>query len=279
MTDLVGKRIVLTGAARGLGREMSLAFLNAGARVLLTATDRAALEEVRTMSGAGADRASVHVADLRDDAAVDGIVEAAHEALGGVDVLINNAGVGSWAYREDYVENPIRFWMVTDADRRRFVEVNMLAPLRLATLVAPEMIERGWGRIVNVTTSLSTMLLAGQMLYGAPKAGLEAATAIMAGDLTGTGVTANVMTAGGAANTRLVAAWNWPAESLIPADCLVGPALWLASEASDGVSGRRFIGKDWDRQLPPEQAAQTAGAPVAWTGFGQQAQAPSATTR
>src|ERR1700722_14265211 len=186
--ELSGKRIIITGAARGLGKHMAIACARAGAQVLLTATDLQALEQ--TAEESGVPRTVVHVADMRKPAAVESIVEAAERAFGGVDVLINNAGIGTGAIRSDFWENPIKFWTISDADYRRFIEINTLSAVRLAALVAPQMIASKWGRIVNVTTSLSSMLLAGQAAYGVSKAGREAITSVMAGYLAGTGVTA-----------------------------------------------------------------------------------------
>jgi 3-oxoacyl-[acyl-carrier protein] reductase len=211
---------------------------------------------------------------VREPAAVESIVEAARRAFGGVDVLINNAGIGTGAIRSDFWDNPIKFWTIEDADYRRFIEINTLSAVRLAALVAPQMIASKWGRIVNVTTSLSSMLLAGQAAYGVSKAGLEAITSVMAGDLAGTGVTANVLAPGGPADTRMLDGVNVPREALIPADCMAAPAVWLASNASDGVTGKRFLGIKWDRNLPAAQAAIAAAAPVAWTGFGDQMRPP-----
>jgi NAD(P)-dependent dehydrogenase (short-subunit alcohol dehydrogenase family) len=270
--ELSGKRIIITGAARGLGKHMAIACARAGAQVLLTATDLQALEQ--TAEESGVPRTAVHVADMREPAAVESIVEAAERAFGGVDVLINNAGIGTGAIRSDFWENPIKFWTIKDADYRRFIEINTLSAVRLAALVVPQMIASKWGRIVNVTTSLSSMLLAGQAAYGVSKAGLEAITSVMAGDLAGTGVTANVLAPGGPADTRMLDGVNVPRGALIPADCMAAPAVWLASNASDGVTGKRFLGIKWDRNLPAAQAAIAAAAPVAWTGFGDQMRPP-----
>jgi NAD(P)-dependent dehydrogenase (short-subunit alcohol dehydrogenase family) len=273
--ELIGKRIIVTGAARGLGKYMAIACIRAGAQVLFTATDRYALEETVEESQGTRDQAVVHLADVRQTAQVDSIVDAARRAFGGVDVLFNNAGIGTGAIRPDFWENPIKFWAITDADYRRFLDINTLAAVRLASLVAPQMIASRWGRIVNVTTSLSTMLFAGQAAYSVSKAGLEAVTAVMAADLAGTGVTANVLAPGGPADTRMVAGVKVPREALIPADCMAAPAVWLASNASDGVTAQRFLGIKWDRTLPPAQAARAAAAPVAWTGFGEQMRQPT----
>jgi 3-oxoacyl-[acyl-carrier protein] reductase len=116
--------------------------------------------------------------------------------------------------------------------------------------------------------------MAGQAAYSVSKAGLEAITAVMAGDLAGTGVTANVLAPGGPADTRMVMGVNVPRAALIPADCMAAPAVWLASNASDGVTGKRFLGIKWDRTVPAAQAASAAEAPVAWTGYGDQMRVP-----
>jgi len=273
--ELTGKRVIVTGAARGLGKHMAIACVRAGAQVLFTATDKRALAETVEESQAAKDQAVIYVADVRHPAQVDSIVDAARHAFGGVDVLFNNAGIGMSAIRPDFWDNPVKFWTVSDADYRRFLEINTLSAVRLASRVAPEMIARKWGRIVNVTTSLSTMLAAGQAAYSVSKAGLEAITSVMAGDLAGTGVTANVLAPGGPADTRMISSANVPREALIPADCMAAPAVWLASNASDGVTGKRFLGIKWDVRLPPEQAALAAAAPVAWTGFGDQVRPPT----
>jgi hypothetical protein len=88
-------------------------------------------------------------------------------------------------------------------------------------------------------------------------------------------VTANVLAPGGPADTRMVAGVNVPREALIPADCMAAPAVWLSSNASDGISGKRFLGVKWDPSLPPGEAAEKAMAPVAWRGYGDQMRAPT----
>jgi len=97
--ELTGKRIIVTGAARGLGKHMAIACIRSGAQVLLTATDRYALEETVGEAQAAADQAAIHLADVRQAAQVDTIVDAAQRAFGGVDVLFNNAGIGTGSIR------------------------------------------------------------------------------------------------------------------------------------------------------------------------------------
>ena len=275
---LAGKRIIVTGAAHGLGRSIAIACVKAGGQVLFTARDDAALNEAVEESAPVAKQAATHVADLTRPDDVDGIYHAAVKAFGGVDVLINNAGVSNDSLRPDYWHNPVRYWETSADTYRRFYEINVQAPIRLCLMVTPEMRARNWGRLITTTTSLNTMIAGGMGPYGSSKAAIEAFTATMASDLAGTGVTANVIAPGGPADTRMIIA-DIPREDLIPVDCLAAPSVWLASHRSDGVTGRRYLGAQWDKTLPPEQAAEAASAPIAWTGFGARAYAPKGNAR
>ena len=93
--------------------------------------------------------------------------------FGRIDILVNNAGIGPGSIRPDSRQRPLKFWEITPDQWRRFVAVHTTAPLALTNAVVPEMMRQGWGRIVNVTTSLGTMLNAGSPTYGPSKAALE----------------------------------------------------------------------------------------------------------
>jgi NAD(P)-dependent dehydrogenase (short-subunit alcohol dehydrogenase family) len=128
------------------------------------------------------------------------------------------------------------------------------------------MMRQKWGRIVNVTTSLGTMIRDGSPTYGPSKAALEAFSAIMAKDLAGTGVTVNVLVPGGMTNTGMIPSEaGYTREDMIQPGVMAPPLNWLVSDAASGVNGRRFLAVHWDAGLPPEEAAAKAGAPVAWT--------------
>jgi NAD(P)-dependent dehydrogenase (short-subunit alcohol dehydrogenase family) len=128
------------------------------------------------------------------------------------------------------------------------------------------MMRQKWGRIVNVTTSLGTMIRDGSPTYGPSKAALEAFSAIMAKDLAGTGVTVNVLVPGGMTNTGMIPdEAGYDRAELIQPDVMAPPLNWLVSDAAATVTGQRFLGVHWDAALPPEEAAAKAGAPVAWT--------------
>ena len=112
------------------------------------------------------------------------------------------------------------------------------------------------------------MLNAGSPTYGRSKAALEALSAIMAKDLDGTGVTVNVLVPGGVTDTPMISdEAGFDRGKLIQPEVMVPPLLWLVSDAAGKVTGRRFLGVHWDPALPPEQAAEKAGGPVAWTSI------------
>ena len=136
------------------------------------------------------------------DSAANEITKATRDRFGHIDILVNNAEIGPGTIRADSWQRPIKFWEITPDQWHRFVAVHTTAPLALANAVVPEMVREGWGRIVNVTTSLGTMLNAGSPTYGPSKAALEALNAIMAKDLDGTGVTVNVLVPGGVTDLR-----------------------------------------------------------------------------
>lgn len=128
------------------------------------------------------------------------------------------------------------------------------------------MMRQGWGRIVNVTTSLGTMIRDGSPTYGPSKAALEAFSAIMAKDLAGTGVTVNVLVPGGMTNTGMIPQEaGYQRADMIQPEVMAPPLAWLVSDAAADVTGRRFLAVHWDPALPPAEAAARAGAPVAWT--------------
>ncbi len=197
---------IVTGAAGGIGRAMVRGLLAARIRVAGADRDRGPLEALATMAReqGKADELLTIQTDLTSDTAADELTQATRARFGRIDILVNNAGIGPGAIRPDSWQRPLKFWEITPDQWRRFVAVHTTAPLALTNAVVPEMMRQGWGRIVNVTTSLGTMLAAGNPTYGPSKAALEALSAIMAKDLDGTGVTVNVLVPGGITNTPMI---------------------------------------------------------------------------
>jgi NAD(P)-dependent dehydrogenase (short-subunit alcohol dehydrogenase family) len=268
---------IVTGAAGGIGRAMVQGLLSAGIRVAGVDRDREPLEALTASAreqGKAAELLTI-ATDLTDDSAADAITKATRGKFGRIDILVNNAGIGPGAIRPDSWQRPLKFWEITPDQWRRFVAVHTTAPLTLTNAVVPEMMRQRWGRIINVTTSLGTMLNAGSPTYGPSKAALEALSAIMAKDLDGTGVTVNVLVPGGITNTPMVSESGFDRAKMIQPEVMAPPLLWLVSDAAGKVTGRRFLGVHWDPELPPEQAAEKAGAPVAWTSIATMPITPS----
>jgi 3-oxoacyl-[acyl-carrier protein] reductase len=131
------------------------------------------------------------------------------------------------------------------------------------------MLQQRWGRIVNISMNYETMRRAGFSPYGPSKAAVESATIIWARELAGTGVTVNALLPGGATLTGMIPAGvsQMVRSSLIDPRVMVAPLLWLASSASDGVTGRRLIANRWRTDLDLSAAAAGASEDVGWPGI------------
>ena len=253
---------IVTGAASGLGRAMALGLAGSGMNVVAVDRDAQALTKLQAPGGAGT--ILPLAVDLAQPDAFEPIPAAALKEFGRIDVLINNAGVGQASVRADQRRNPIRFWEVSPEQWSRFLAVNATAPIMMARAVVPHLLRAKWGRVITVTTSLGTMVRGGYLLYGSSKAAAESAMAVLAADLQGTGVTSNVLVPGGVTNTPLVGDDAGDRGKMLQPEIMVPPLLWLVSPAADGVNARRFVAADWDKTLPPAQAAEKAGEPIAW---------------
>jgi 3-oxoacyl-[acyl-carrier protein] reductase len=270
-TSLAAKVAIVTGGAGGIGSAMTLGLLAKGARVVAVDIDADALETLAAIAvkTAGPERVLPIAADISRLDDCERIVRRASEAFGSVNVLVNNAGVGMQTIRRNYMSEPVRFWEVEPDRWQRMMDINWKAPFMLSRAAAPHMLAAGWGRIVNVTTSLDTMIRGAYTPYGMAKAALEAATSSWAKDLAGTGVTVNVLVPGGPANTGFIPA-NAPMDrsKMVQPEVMVAPVCWLASDESDGVSDCRFVARDWDPSLPPAEAAAKSRGPAAWPNVG-----------
>ena len=275
---LKGKVAIVTGAASliGLGRSMTLALVRAGARVAMLDVNETWLEETANdlREIGGDDCVLTVVADVSNPVDAEEAVQKTLAGLGGLHILVNNAGTNPWAAG---LGTGMRnnFWETLPEAWTRVVAVNFSGPFFMARAVVGHMLAQKWGRIIGVTTSLDTMYRQQGSPYGPTKAGHEALVATMAQELEGTGVTANVLVPGGAANTNLIAPdRDLDREALINPEVMQAPVVWLASEESTEINGRRFIGIRWDESLPIEQRLEKASAPAAWPQLGRQAVSP-----
>lgn len=268
------KAAIVTGAASGIGRAMTLGLLGAGVDVAAVDRNEAALAALAATVHDTQGTMQTVPADLARPDAFDAVVAAALGRFGKIDVLVNNAGIGQASIKADQRNNPIRMWDVTPEQWQRFLTVNATAPIMMARAVVPHMLQVGKGRVITVTTSLGTMVREGYLLYGASKAAAEAAMAVLAADLKGSGVTSNVLVPGGVTNTPLVGEGAGDPALMLQPEIMVPPLLWLISDAAATVTARRFVAMDWDASLPGDQAAEKAGAPIAWLGIARMPREP-----
>lgn len=261
---LEGKVAVVTGGGRGLGRAMALGLAGAGAQVVITAATE--VREIEAVAAEGNGRILPCRADVTRPEDCGTVVAAALDGFGRLDILVNNAGRGMKHVSETFLTAPTRFWQ-TDADVwRRIIDTNVNGPFLMARAAAPAMIGAGWGRIVNISMNHETMRRVGFSPYGPSKAALESETAIWAQDLAGTGVTVNALLPGGATRTGMIPA-SFPEAaraSLLDPAVIVPPLLWLASDASCGITGRRIDAKRWRLDLDPEDACREASGEAGW---------------
>lgn len=268
--SLLGKVAIITGGGGGMGSVMALAMMEEGAGVTIVdiRQDRLNATAKKAASVGGEGSMLPHCADITRAEDCNGVVETVVSKFGSVHILLNNAGVGMQTVRPDYMREPVRFWEVEPDRWQALMDVNWKGAFLMARVVAPHLIRQGWGRIINVTTSLDTMYRPGYTPYGMSKAALEAATASWAKDLEKTGVTVNVLVPGGPTNTSFIPdGAPFDRSTLVQPDVMAAPVCWLASNASDGITGCRFVANLWDSKIPPDEAAKKACAPAAWQGI------------
>lgn len=250
---LAGRTAIVTGASRGLGRAIAARFVAAGADVLLTARDGAALEESAAAARrAGPGRVLTMAGDASDPEAARAAVARAEAELGGVTALVNNAGVyGPIGPVED---NDWEEWT-------RALSINLLGSVAFCRAAVPGMRRRGYGKIVNLSGGGATAPLPRFSAYAASKAAVVRFTETLAEELADARVDVNAI-APGALNTRLLdevlaagperagAAFYQRSlkqrdEGGAPLEKGAALAVFLASAASDGISGR-LLSAVWD---------------------------------
>ncbi|RKT36446.1 gluconate 5-dehydrogenase [Microbacterium sp. AG1240] len=243
MFDLTGKTALVTGSSRGLGRALALALADAGAGLVLHGRDEAALAESADLVQARSGRRPVTVTfDVTDAAEVERAIGGLITAHGVPDILVNNAGVQR---RAPFAEFPVADWDAVIAS-------NLSSVFYVSRFIAPAMIERGSGKIVNIASVQS--MLARQTIapYSASKGGVAQLSRGMAADLARHNIQVNTLSPGYFAtemNSALVAdaefsAWveqRTPAQRWGRPEELAGTLLYLASSASDFVSGQNIF--------------------------------------
>jgi gluconate 5-dehydrogenase len=244
-------KILVTGGTSGLGLAMASALVGAGASVALTGRSG---ERARSVA-AGLPGAVGIELDVRDESSVARAVDQAWIELGGLDMAVNNAGIGMRTVNPSFTTHSQGFWDVPVEGFRAVVETNLTGYFLVAREVTPRMLAAGGGRIVNISVNESTMTRAGFVPYGPSRAGSEALSRVMAADLAGTGVTVNLLLPGGATATGMVPDGGLPAGRPILEPAVMGPPIvWLASDAAAGVHDERIVAVDFERWLAARNA-------------------------
>jgi gluconate 5-dehydrogenase len=248
MVPLNHFRVLVTGGTSGLGRAMTVALVQAGARVVLTGRNRGRAETVAAELGAGALGLEL---DVRDVESVTAAVEAVDERLGGLDMLVNNAGIGMRTVNPRFMTEFQPFWKVPTAGFRDVLETKATGTFLVTRAVVPRMLSAGGGRVVTISMSEQTMTRRGFVPYGPSGAAVEAMARVMAVDLSDTPVTANILLPGGATATRMV-----PDEmtdelrgNLLDPAIMGPPIVWLASPEAAEVRDERIVARDFDDWL------------------------------
>ena len=262
------KVAIVTGGGRGLGRAMVLGLLEHGVTVVAVDRDREPLDELTKSVPNAAGRLLTVAEDLTAASADQRVEQAAIAAFGRIDILVNNAGMGQSVIWPNHWRDPLRFWNIEPDQWRRFFEINTHALFCMSKRVVPHMMHARWGRIINVTTILGSMLRAGFAPYGSSKAAAESLSAIMAAELADTGVTVNVLTPGGLTNTSANPGAPFDRSKMIQPEVMIPPLRWLISDESSDTTGRRFVATRWDVSLPEREAAARCSAPAAWSDEG-----------
>lgn len=232
---LDGRTAIVTGVGPGIGEHVAKAYAEVGARVVCAARTGERVERVAKEIQAEGGEAVAVAADVSRAEDLRGLVDAAHETFGPVDVVFNNAHAGSIPIDADP-------WAIDDEVWETSVAVNLLAPYRLASLVVPEMKAAGRGSIITLLTCAAFMPIPPQLAYGSTKAGLAMLTRYLS-TVAGPEVRVNAICPGSMTpdgSTREAFAAHVP-KNAIPragrADETVGAALLLASDASTYTTG------------------------------------------
>ncbi|MEM1441318.1 MAG: glucose 1-dehydrogenase [Verrucomicrobiota bacterium] len=240
--DLTGKKALITGGSRGLGKAMAQGFVESGAEVMICSRSE---EEVRSSSEAimaevGGKVIPV-VADMSNRESSDALATRALEEFGTVDILVNNAGINT----------PEPIDAITDDTWDRQIEVNLTSIMRLTRALVPKMKEQKWGRVIHISSVLGVGSKPARNAYSATKSSLLGLAKASALDLGPFGITVNCIGPGPFltdmpmsllseeekkefSDTTALDRWGQPRE-------LAGPAIFLASEAGSYVTGEMLL--------------------------------------
>ena len=248
---LDGRRALVTGGSRGLGRVMAEALADAGADVAITSRAADSAERAATEIARATGRRVLGVAaEVQRGESVAAVAAEVEASLGPVDILVNNAGINVRGPSEE----------IAEADWDAVVDTNLKGPFLCARTFGPRMAARGWGRIINLGSILSVIGLPGRAPYAASKGGLANLTRVLALEWADRGVTVNTLCPGPFGTDMNRPLMNDPEKykafvAKIPMGRwgelheIAGVTVFLASNASSFVTGSSvFVDGGWTAQ-------------------------------
>jgi NAD(P)-dependent dehydrogenase (short-subunit alcohol dehydrogenase family) len=245
--DLTGKTALVTGAGRGLGRSMAVALASAGADIVLAARTSADLEAVAGEISAHGRTALCVPTDVTQPDQVDRLVAAAEDRFGAIDILINNAGMN---LRKPVLDISIEEW-------DQVLNLNLRSYFLVSRAVGRHMVERGSGRVINITSIFGAVALASQGPYATSKGGISQLTKVLAIEWAPHNVTVNCIGPTYFETEMTRPLYQDPErrtfiESRTPMgrwgqpDELAGAVIFLASDAAGYITGQTiFIDGGW----------------------------------
>jgi NAD(P)-dependent dehydrogenase (short-subunit alcohol dehydrogenase family) len=241
--DLAGKRVVVTGAAGGLGRAFALAFAREGAKVFAADINEAGANETADLIRAAGGKAHAAQADVTSRTATKGLAAAAALAMGGIDVLVNNAAIYAGLERKGFEQIDEAVW-------DRVMAVNVKGPWAMTSAVAPYMRKAGAGAVINVS-SATVMSGSPQWLhYVSSKGAVIAMTRALARELGDDKITVNALAPGFTLTEASLGLIENAADYGVTrgaikraagSDDMVGSALFLASPLATFITGQTII--------------------------------------
>lgn len=246
--SLAGRRAVITGGGRGIGRTLALAYAQAGADVAITARSAAEIEAVADQACALGRRALALTCDVTDPGQVEKMAAAVLDEWGGVDILVNNAGRGG---SHKFLDHPDELW-------HEMLAINLTSVYTVSKAFVPAMVAQRWGRIINVASVASKVGARYIAAYTAAKHGVLGLTRALAVELNSYHITVNAIcpgyvdtpmtdgavativarTGASEAQARETLAKMNPQQRLIEPEEVAAVALWLAQDVSQGITGQ-----------------------------------------
>jgi 3-oxoacyl-[acyl-carrier protein] reductase len=236
--DLAGRVALVTGSTRGIGRAIAELLVTSGAKVAVVGRDESRAQGVARELGDG--RAQGFACDVADAASVAKLVDDVERTLGGVDVLVNNAGLT----RDNILMR------LKDEDWNVVIDANLRGAFAAIRAASRGMMKRRWGRIINIASVVGLVGNKGQANYAASKAGLIGLTKSVAKELASRNILANVvapgfietdMTAAMAPEAREALSQQIPLARLGAPNDIAGVVCFLASDFASYITGQVFV--------------------------------------